>query len=463
MILFYILVLSLPFVDHGLFGMAIGPVTLEKVLGAGCFLYALSYLPKRREFPGFFSSAQAKFFVAYVAMAVCSYLFTAEKFDFNDMVGIFFSQFLFFVAIMILVDSRERLENTVLWATASMGVVSLYLIKEWLGAVGTYGIGYRPGWVAGDPNMFSASALIVLPLMMCPIRYARKAWQRYGAIFSLGLTLVSFVLAASRGGFIGLTAMLLWQTKSWKRRLIAIGLIVAIVAVCFALPHSPLDRLLKPDASDKESSNIRLQLWSVSDKIFHDYPVFGVGLYNFPVYMHKYLPPNVDLEFVVPHNTYLEAAVELGTVGVGLFLGVILCSILGAGRLRAMAIAAGDEYLTLLTTGLGSGIVGFASAVMFLSAKHAKFFWFAVFLSACVVPLVRQSWLEKAQEEELALDGEISPTEAPMNPDATAAPAAEVPLPLPPSANAVQNTPPKPPKPPDDEGPIRVGNWLARH
>ncbi|MDR3764610.1 MAG: O-antigen ligase family protein [Acidobacteriota bacterium] len=461
MILFYILVLSLPFVDHGLFGMAIGPLTLEKVLGAACFVYALTYLPKRREFPGFFSSAQSKFFAAYVGMAVCSYLFTAENFDFNDMVGIFFSQFLFFVAIMILVDSRERLENTVLWATASLGVVSLYLIKEWLGAFRVYGVGYRPGWVAGDPNMFSASALIVLPLMFCPILYARKRWQRNGAILSLILTLIGFVLAASRGGFIGLTALLLWHTKSWKRRIIAVALIAAIIAVCFALPHSPLDRLLKPDASDKESSDIRLQLWSVSGKIFHDYPVFGVGLYNFPVYMHKYLPPDVDLEFVVPHNTYLEAAVELGAVGLSLFVGVIVCSVLGAGRLRAMAVSAGDEYLTLLTTGLGSGLIGFATSVMFLSAKHDKLFWFAVFMSATVAPLVRQSWRDKAQAADAAaaLVREAIAVEA-----APSVPAAEAPMtPLPASTSAVQNTSSKPPDPPDDEGPIRVGNWLTRH
>ena len=456
MILFYILVLSLPFVDHGFFGMAIGPVTLEKVLGAGCFVYALSYLPKRREFPGFFSSAQAKFFAAYVGMAVCSYLATAQVFDFNDMVGIFFSQFLFFVAIMILVDSRERLENTVLWATASMGVVSLYLIKEWLGAFRTYGIGYRPGWVAGDPNMFSASALIVLPLMLCSIRYARKPWQRYGAIFSLALTAISFCLAASRGGFIGLAAMSLWQTKSWKRRITAVALIAVVVAVCFALPHSPLDRLLKPDASDKESSNIRLQLWSVSGKIFHDYPVFGVGLYNFPVYMHKYLPPDVDLEFVVPHNTYLEAAVELGSVGVSLFLGVIVFSVISAGRTRAVALAAGDDYLALLSTGLGSGIIGFATAVMFLSAKHDKFFWFAVFMSACVAPMARQSWMEKVQQEEAAAPAPMSASE-PAESIAQALPSG-----APDAVTPAANTP-APPKPPDDDGPIRVGNWLSHH
>lgn len=440
MILFYFLVLSLPFVEHGFFGMAIGPLTVEKIIGASCFVYALTYLPQRREFPQFFASPQAKAFVTYVALAVGSYLLTTEKFVFVDMVGVFFSQFLFFVAIMILVDSRERLEQTILWATASMGVVSLYLIKEWVGAIGTYGITYRPGWVAGDPNVFSASALIVLPLMFLPIRFSQKRWERMGALASLALTAIGFVLAASRGGFIGLVCLSLWHTKSWGRRIAAVVVIVAIIGVCFALPHSPLDRLLKPDASDKESSNIRLQLWSVSGKIFSDHPIFGVGLYNFPVYMHKYLPRGVDLEFVVPHNTYLEAAVELGAVGLIVFLCVILFSVFSAERQRKAALALKDEYYTLLTTGLGSGIIGFAASVMFLSAKHAKLFWFAVFLSACTEPLLRQLAADKEREAAAAALAEQEAAAAVASPAAAEPEAA-----------------------PAEPDPIRVGNWLMHN
>ncbi len=141
---------------------------------------------------------------------------------------------------------------------------------------------------------------------------------------------------------------------------------------------------MKPTASDIESSNIRLQLWSVSVKIFADHPWFGVGLWNFPKYMHRYLPPGVDLDFVVPHNTYLEVAVELGSVGLLLFVALLALSLWNLGRMRRAAIAAKDAYYSALTGSLSSGLVGFGVAALFLSAKHAKVFWFAVFLSACM-------------------------------------------------------------------------------
>jgi O-antigen ligase len=435
MILFYFLLLSLPFVDYGPFGREIGGLTLEKIIGAGCFLYALSYLPRRRELPMLFASAQAKAFVLYVALAVTSYVLTAETILFADFVGIFLSQFLFFITVMILVDSRERLQTTVLMVTASIGIVSLYLIREWVANVGQYGLSYRPGWVAGDPNMFSASALVVLPMMLCPIAYAPRLWQRTGAIACMGVTLFAFLLAGSRGGFLGLICMFLWHLHDARRRIITVVVCVVILLLCLVSPYSPLDRLLKPTESDIQSSNYRLQLWSVSGKIFVDHPLFGVGLWNFPKYMHRYLPPGVDLEFVVPHSTYIEAAVELGSIGLLLLLSVMGLSLWALERMRRAATAAKDAYYAALSTSIGSGLVGFGVAAMFLSAKHAKLFWFAVFLSACMAPLVEES-IRAARNRE-------KESEAP-------------------SALAVSPPVNKEPAFVEDV-PIRVGNWLTRH
>ncbi len=435
-IVFYLLILSLPFVDHGFFGREIAGLTMEKIIGAACFLYALAYLPRRSTLPALFASGQAKAFGLYVAFAVTSYVVTAETISFGDFIGIFVSQFLFFITVMILVDSRERLQNVVLVLIASIGVVSLYLIREWIGNAPTYGLAYRPGWVAGDPNMFSASALIVLPLMLHPSAITQRAWQRVCVIGCLAVTGIAFLLAASRGGFLGLFCMFLWQLRTNRQRVIAVGICITILFACLVSPYSPLDRILKPTASDIESSNIRLQLWSVSRSILIDHPLFGVGLWNFPKYMHRYLPPGVDLDFVVPHNTFLEAAVELGITGLAVFLSVLILSMFSLARMRQLATAMDDAYLATLTNGLSSGLVGFAVAAMFLSAKHAKLFWFAVFLSACLPPLVQRFSGSRGTANE---SGNESP--APVIED--------VPLIVEPAAA--------------EHIPIRVGNWLTRH
>jgi O-antigen ligase len=227
--------------------------------------------------------------------------------------------------------------------------------------------------------------------------------------------------------------LFLWQLRVSRRRFMAIAICAVIILICVASPYSPLDRLLKPTASDVESSNIRLELWAVSGRIFADHPLFGVGLWNFPKYMHRYLPPGVDLEFVVPHNTYLEAAVELGSAGLLLFVAVLAFSLRDLGRMRRAAVAVNDAYFSALAGSLSSGLIGFGVAALFLSAKHAKVFWFAVCLSACMGPLLAQSLRaakEKKEEEEAGKTGDASATEEPAG---------------------VEHVP------------IQVGNWLTRH
>jgi O-antigen ligase len=445
MIFFYLLVLSLPFVDHGLLAREVAGLTLEKFMGAICFCYALSYLPRRVALPSLFASRQAKAFAVYVGVTVISYLTMSDAINFQDLVGIFLSQFVFFVTVMILLDSRERIQSTLLVLAASMGLISLYLIREWVANLGEYGFSYRPGWVAGDPNMFCASALIALPLMFFSLAYAERVWQRAGVVACIALTVFSFFLASSRGGFIGVMAMFLWQLRVSRRRFGIIALCAAVLVVCAVSPYSPLDRLLKPTESDTESSNIRLQLWSVSGKIFVDHPVFGVGPMNFPKYMHRYLPPGVDLDFVVPHSTYLESVVETGAIGLLAFLCVIGLTLQALERMRHIAIAAGDAYFSALASVLGSGLIGFAVAALFLSAKHDKLFWFAVFLSACLQPLLAQS-VAAAREKLKADKLETTPPKA----TATTPPKAPVTLPakVPVAAKHV---------------PMRVGNWLTRH
>jgi O-antigen ligase len=463
MILFYLLVLSLPFVDHGFLAREIAGLTFEKIIGAACFLYALAYLPRRRALPALFASAQAKAFAIYVALAVTSYVLTTDEITFADFVGIFLSQFLFFITVMILVDSRERIESTVLVLVASMGILSLYLIREWIANLPEYGFSYRPGYVAGDPNMFSASALVVLPLMFYPIAHARRVWQRVGAVSCLAVTGFAFLLAASRGGFLGLICMFLWHLRSARRRIAVIAVCVLLLLVCLASPYSPLDRLLKPSESDTESSNIRLQLWAVSGKIFADHPIFGVGLWTFPKYMHQYLPPGVDLDFVVPHSTYLEAAVELGSAGLLVFLAVIAFSLRDLGRMRQAATAVRSDYFAALTGGLSTGLVGFAVAALFLSAKHAKVFWFAVFLSACLGPLMAQLLRTEREKKEALNPATPPPPElATLQPSAPAVVQVGVQTGVQIGAQAGVQPDVQPPAQPVAI-PIRVGNWLTRH
>jgi putative inorganic carbon (hco3(-)) transporter len=396
MILFYMLIISLPLVTHPQFGYAIFGITVEKFLGIGCFLYSLCYLPSRKSLPPILATAQARAFVMFAVLAVTSYAFMAPAFDWHEMVGVIFAELFFFIATSILIDSRERLGTCLLVLVGSIGLSSLYLIKEWIGAVPVYGLGYRPGSVAGDPNVFSASAVTVLPIIVSFVLSLQNGWKRAFCAGCLVLTLVATLLAASRGGFIALVVLLVLQMRDMRHRGKFIALALIVLVLFLVSPVSPLDRLLHPTYSDTESSDARLQLWSISFRIIADHPILGVGLWQFSPYMRKYCPPGVDLDFHVPHNTYLEVAVELGLVGLALFLAMFFFTILNLSRVRRVARRSGDAFLYSLSTAIANGLIAFAITAFFLSAMHAKVFWFSIFLSTCLPAFISKSSVKTA-------------------------------------------------------------------
>ena len=63
----------------------------------------------------------------------------------------------------------------------------------------------------------------------------------------------------------------------------------------------------------------------VAQEIFRDYPVFGVGGWGYPVYLHQYLQPEEVKHMQIQgganvHNDSLQFLAEQGSVGYGLLL-----------------------------------------------------------------------------------------------------------------------------------------------
>jgi len=178
--------------------------------------------------------------------------------------------------------------------------------------------------------------------------------------------------------------LLVLQMRDGRHRGKFVVIVLVIVALFLVSPVSPLDRILHPTYSDTESSDARLQLWSIAFRIIADHPIVGVGLWQFAPYLRKYMPPGVDLGFLVPHNTYLEVTVELGLVGLALFLAMFFFSLLNLSRIRKAARKSGDAFMYSMATAIGNGLIGFAIAAFFVSGMHARVFWFSIFLSTCL-------------------------------------------------------------------------------
>ena len=405
MALFYFLIVTLPFLSHPLFDRRLGPLTVEKYLGAACFLYAVFHLAARGRAPRLFSSVQARAYLVFFLLGTASWLRLGEPATATTMLVIYGANLLFLVTVVALVDSRERLRAALVAAVGGMGLVSLYVLRDWQVSSRVYGPRYRPGYIAGDANYFTASVLLVLPIALALVWNDRSRLVKLFSLGSLAVTLAATTLAASRGGFLGLLAMMGWLVWRARRRARYLLPVAALLGAFLAIsPLSPVHRILHPDYSDTDSVVIHLELWRAGLRIVRDHPLAGVGIGQFKSVVGQY-SSDKRLSWLA-HNTYLEIASEMGVPGLLLLLGVFGFSFRSLGEARESAGREGDALLRAVALGAQAGLAGFFVAAFFVSAEFLRTFWFVLFLS---IPLRGLAAGQSARTPRASATAEASP------------------------------------------------------
>jgi len=301
------------------------------------------------------------------------------------------------VTTLILVDSMHRLRWTMLFAIGSVAYGSLHAIREWQ-KYGGMSLGYRPGWVTGDPNYFTASALLCLPIAIYMLDDRQQPrWQRWFCLFSIAVTIIAVTLAASRGGFLGLTAgalLMVWRSRQRWRNLARMALIVLPLMVL--TPSSPLQRLLYPNQGDRYATDERLLLAEAGLNMARHYPWTGVGAGNFKIYVKAYGDAYEDH---VAHNTYISLLAEMGIPGFTLFMAVAVATFVNLERIRRRSLAEGPPLVWQTASALQVGLLAYLVAVYFVSSETHKLYWLMVFLSIVLGELQRAHARRRAAAE----------------------------------------------------------------
>lgn len=279
-------------------------------------------------------------------------------------------------------------------------VTSLYSVGS-----GTYVL---KGRLAGlfDPNYFAAElipAILIASFLFATADSRRKRWLSAAVA---AIDLVAFVLTQSRGGIVGLTvALLVGVALAGRARPRMLALVLALVAVGlgYYVTYKPAHVFQSGVGGGlSAASSGRTDEWQVALRVAGGHPIGGVGLGNYrvvePLYATQTLNLNV-VRFIVTfrqlaHNSYLQVAAELGSVGLFLFLVILALPLRLAGRALAGLERALDE-LEFHVRGLLAGTIGLLAAYFFLSANLEKPLWFMLGLLASVPALVHDDTAER--------------------------------------------------------------------
>lgn len=235
----------------------------------------------------------------------------------------------------------------------------------------------------GNPNDYAGQLLMVLPMVIYLILYARrmKVLLRIVGTAAVLYGLYRVVAAGSRGAVLGLAIAGLFAflaTSGRRRVIVAAACAIGCCAMIPLISKSTLNRLMSysseydPGSDAEQSAWIRRQLFQESITATLTHPIFGVGPGEFADFEGESKRNHEDTKvgYVNAHNSYTQIAADNGIPGFLFYVGATLSSFLMLRRIWKRAAAAGRQEIADLCYFLSIGGIGFAVAIFFLNFAY---------------------------------------------------------------------------------------------
>lgn len=260
-----------------------------------------------------------------------------------------------------------------------------------------------------DPNDTAALFLVTVPIALHLGGRPGAGWRRWVWYALALLMVVAMVRTGSRGGLIGLGAMVatlvLLAPPRQRARLLGAG-VAAVVTFGIAVSSNPVlnerfGSLFSSSTRENDynytETNGRIALWKRGVHYMITHPVTGVGINNFTIAEFqigselKRQQGIIDRHMLTAHNSLVQIGAELGVPGLIAYLAVVFSGAWGLWGVRRRAIAAAraglahaEEEIALASTAI-TALVGVFVGGLFLSLAYSPMTLFTFALCVAVI------------------------------------------------------------------------------
>jgi O-antigen ligase len=306
-----------------------------------------------------------------------------------------------------LLTSVQRLR---LWIYTFIGV-SVY-VGAW--AMMHQGYGPSGGGGAQDENYVAALLGMAAPFSYFSL-FAEKR-RPYRVLLVVSLLVFCAALVAeenpSRGGFLGLCAVMLYCLLRSPRRMLGLGLVSVVGIAMFAIagPAYWAEIATSTDTTSG-TADLRLELWKIGVRMWRANPVFGVGGNNYSWRLGDYQSAEQMVKFghnltgsKVVHSLPVQLLSENGAVGVVAVTVLLWVTWVGLGRVvKAIEGPTGLQHksedlvaLRCYADAVRAGMVAILVNGVFLSLLPFSHLWLLVALG-CAIPHIHRSLMRDGE------------------------------------------------------------------
>lgn len=218
-----------------------------------------------------------------------------------------------------------------------------------------------------DNNDFALAINMVLPFFLYMGYSAKTRWKKNLFYLMFIFAILAVIYTYSRGGFLGLCAVLLMLILRSRKKLLGIAAMsLGVILFLNFGPQAYLERIKSIKTYEKDESAMgRIYAWRVAMAMIKERPLTGVGLRNF-IQMYPFYDPVHGAK--VAHNSYLQLAAETGLVSLSLFLLLLTSAIFKLKKIRRkIKFSLSTSWIHNYSRMIEIGLMGYMVSAFFLT------------------------------------------------------------------------------------------------
>ncbi|WP_305046447.1 O-antigen ligase family protein [Geoalkalibacter sp.] len=241
-----------------------------------------------------------------------------------------------------------------------------------------------------DANRFGGFMAAMLFIIGCQFLNSKNWRQRLLVFLAGGFSANAVILTRSRGALLavaaGMLAAMMFASPR-QRKIIVVGILGAALGLYYLTDDTFRERstTITAQADERDASaSSRLEIWEGGLKMMKANPILGVGPGNFYQYIGRYQPLHEGRD---AHNTLVRCGGELGLVGLGVFLAIVL----NAFRLLWTHIRKASQFSPAVAKDFQFMGLGYMAALAAMLAYgmtgtlvYTEYLWWMLIMPVCL-------------------------------------------------------------------------------